>query len=172
VSDGGEAGGKPVVWRLFNSADETSEYKQRGGLELGFSSCFRSRVTAEQYATARMRDGTLLTKAPTLLKIRTDLEGLVDMSFFSVHPEVRRAARSSVRRVWWVRSALTRLPFECACTNRRASASSLRAATSSSEPSRVSRRRSKRAARGPARGTVCHSKAMRAAPRGTRPSWS
>ena len=49
-AEGADAGGKPVVWRIFNAAEELGEYKQRGGLELGFTSAFRARASAEKHA--------------------------------------------------------------------------------------------------------------------------
>ena len=81
-------GGKPVLWRLFNSSDDFGEYKQRGGLELGFMSCFKSKATAERFAARQAAsEAGVRTKQPTLLKVRTDVEGMVDISFFSVYAE-------------------------------------------------------------------------------------
>ena len=71
----------PVAWCVFNSAEEYAEFKQRGATELGFATAFKTRATAERFA-ARQRT-EWVTKQPTMLKLRTDLEGLVDFSFLS-----------------------------------------------------------------------------------------
>ena len=81
-----EGNEKPFVWRVWNSAEELGEYKQRGGLELGFTSGFKTRAAAEKHA-ARLPKDEVCTRAPSLLKIRVDLEGLVDVSFVAVRPE-------------------------------------------------------------------------------------
>ena len=74
--------GKPVFWRVFNSANDVGEYKQRGCLDMGFTSTFKARATAEKHALRMSRDNR--SDRPILLKVRTDI--IVDISPWSVYP--------------------------------------------------------------------------------------
>lgn len=73
---------KPVLWRVFNSADDVGEYKQRGCLEMGFVSTMRTRAAAEA-AAIRLGTANRLDRL-TLLKLKT--EKIVDISPWSVYP--------------------------------------------------------------------------------------
>ena len=54
-------------------------------LELGFMACFKSRAAAERHA-ARLPKEEMRTKLPTLVKIKVEEVGVVDLSLFSVRP--------------------------------------------------------------------------------------
>ena len=96
---GGHGGKKPVLWQVLRHAEDVAEYKQRGCLELGFASAFKSKAAADKAAvgpdvpaylekTAGVVDPKKdMSKAATLLKLRVEPDDFVDLTVFSVRGE-------------------------------------------------------------------------------------